>query len=62
MSLLLASIHAVMGVAWLSGYATVVARAGDLLRRGWARRALDSASGLVLVGLGVRLALEKRAS
>jgi threonine/homoserine/homoserine lactone efflux protein len=59
-SLLLASIHAVMGLAWLWFYAGVVARAGDLLRRGWARRALDSASGLVLVALGVRLALERR--
>jgi threonine/homoserine/homoserine lactone efflux protein len=60
MSLLLASIHAAMGLAWLFFYAGVVARAGDLLRRGWARRALDSASGLVLVALGVRLALERR--
>lgn len=60
MSLLLASIHATMGLAWLSLYAGVVARAGDLLRRGWPRRALDSASGLVLVALGVRLAFERR--
>ncbi len=59
-SMLLASIHAAMGVLWLCAYAGVVARAGDLLRRGWARRALDSASGLVLVALGVRLALERR--
>ena len=59
-SLLLASIHAVLSLGWLSGYGSVVARAGDVLRRGRARRALDAASGLVLVGLGVRLALERR--
>lgn len=59
-SLLLASIHAGMGLVFLSAYAGVVARAGNLLRRGWPRRALESVSGLVLVGLGVRLALERR--
>jgi threonine/homoserine/homoserine lactone efflux protein len=60
MSLLLASIHAALSLVWLSGYGSVVARAGDVLRRGRARRALDALSGLVLVGLGVRLALERR--
>jgi len=60
MSLLLASIHAALSLAWLSGYGSVVARAGDVLRRGRARRALDALSGLVLVGLGMRLALERR--
>ena len=60
MSLLLASIHAALSLVWLSGYGSAVARAGDVLRRGRARRALDALSGLVLVGLGVRLALERR--
>jgi threonine/homoserine/homoserine lactone efflux protein len=59
-SLLLASIHAGLSLIWLSAYASVVARAGDVLRRGRARRALDAVSGFVLVGLGVRLALERR--
>jgi threonine/homoserine/homoserine lactone efflux protein len=59
-SLLLASIHAGLSLVWLSGYGSVVARAGDVLRRGRARRALDAISGVVLVGLGVRLALERR--
>lgn len=60
MSLLLASIHAALSLIWLSGYGSVVARAGDFLRRGRARRALDAVSGSVLVALGVRLALERR--
>jgi threonine/homoserine/homoserine lactone efflux protein len=46
-------------LAWLTGYAIAVARAGDFLRRPPIRRALDAATGLVLVGalaLGVVLA------
>ena len=41
---------------WLSLYAGVVARAGDTLRRGPVRRALDALTGSVLVALGVRVA------
>jgi threonine/homoserine/homoserine lactone efflux protein len=44
----------------LSLYATVVPRAGDVLRRPPVRRALDRATGVVLIGLGVRLALTRR--
>jgi len=43
---------------WLD--ATVVPRAGDVLRRPPVRRALDRATGVVLIGLGVRLALTRR--
>jgi threonine/homoserine/homoserine lactone efflux protein len=35
-------------------------RAGDVLRRPRVRRALDRATGAVLIGLGVRLALTRR--
>jgi threonine/homoserine/homoserine lactone efflux protein len=59
-SLMLASIHAGLSLVWLSAYGSFVARAGDRLRRGPARRALEAVSGFVLVGLGVRLALERR--
>ena len=45
---------------WLCGYAIVVARAGDLLRRPRVRRALDGATGICLVGFGLRLAAERR--
>jgi threonine/homoserine/homoserine lactone efflux protein len=45
---------------WLTGYAVAVARAGDFLRRGRMRRALDGLTGTVLVALGLRLAVERR--
>jgi threonine/homoserine/homoserine lactone efflux protein len=44
---------------WLSGYAWAVARAGDVLRRPRIRRALDCATGVVLVAFGLRLAAER---
>jgi len=45
--------------AWLCGYALAVARAGEALRGGRARRALDAITGCVLVALGLRLAAER---
>jgi threonine/homoserine/homoserine lactone efflux protein len=59
-SLLMTAIAAAASLAWLSVYATVVPRAGDVLRRPRVRRALDRATGVVLIGLGVRLALTRR--
>ena len=47
-------------LAWLSAYAAVVARAGDVLRRPRVRRALDAITGTALVALGVRLATVPR--
>jgi threonine/homoserine/homoserine lactone efflux protein len=41
---------------WLTGYAFVVARAGDVLRRDRVRRVLDAVMGAVLVAFGLRLA------
>jgi len=46
-------------LVWLSAYATVVARAGDVLRRSRVRRAIDGITGAVLIALGVRLATER---
>jgi threonine/homoserine/homoserine lactone efflux protein len=46
-------------LAWLCGYAFAVARAGDFLRRSRVRRALDAATGTVLVAFGLRLATER---
>jgi threonine/homoserine/homoserine lactone efflux protein len=45
---------------WLSAYALVVARLGDLLRRPRIRRAMEAVTGAVLVALGLRLAAEQR--
>jgi threonine/homoserine/homoserine lactone efflux protein len=47
-------------LVWLSAYAAVVARAGDVLRRPRVRRTLDAVTGGVLVGLGVGLAAAQR--
>jgi threonine/homoserine/homoserine lactone efflux protein len=58
--LTLGLIFCALTLTWLAGYSVLVARAGDLLRRGPLRRALDGVTGVVLIGLGVRLALERR--
>jgi len=44
-----------MTLVWLTLYAIVVARAGDVMRRPRVRRAVDAAAGTVLVGFGVKL-------
>jgi threonine/homoserine/homoserine lactone efflux protein len=58
--LVLGLLFAALGLAWLTLYSVLVARAGDLLRRSGIRRALDGLTGAVLVSLGARLALERR--
>ena len=58
-SLLLAAIHAGMGLVWLSTYAWALHRARAVLERPRVRRALDRATGAVLVALGLRLAAER---
>jgi threonine/homoserine/homoserine lactone efflux protein len=52
----LGAIFIAMTVAWLALYAAVVDRAGDVLRRGRVRRALDALTGSVLLVFGLRLA------
>ncbi|HSU66522.1 MAG TPA: LysE family translocator, partial [Tepidisphaeraceae bacterium] len=59
-SVLLGTIHNVMGVVWLTGYAYLVTRAGDVLRRPQIKRAIDRLTGAVLIALGLRLAVEER--
>jgi threonine/homoserine/homoserine lactone efflux protein len=53
-------VFAVMTLVWLSTYASVVAKAGDLLRRRTVRRAIEGLTGSVLIGLGIRLTTEQR--
>jgi threonine/homoserine/homoserine lactone efflux protein len=49
-----------MTLAWLAAYAVVVSRVGDVLRRVGVRRAIEAVTGLALLALGARLALERR--
>ena len=57
--LALGVVFAGMTVAWLSGYAFAVAKAGDVLRRPRIRRAIDAVVGVALVAFGGRLAAER---
>jgi threonine/homoserine/homoserine lactone efflux protein len=58
--LALGLLFAAMTLAWLTAYAAVVSKAGDLLRRSALRRILDAVTGAVLIALGLRLAAERR--
>lgn len=57
--LALGVLFAAMTLAWLSGYALVVARAGDVLRRAGVRRTVEAATGVALIALGGRLATDR---
>jgi len=57
---LLGTLFCLMGLSWLTLYVLAIARVGDFLRRPRARQVLDGLTGVVLVGFGVRLALEHR--
>ena len=46
--------------AWLTAYASAVAKAADFLRRPRIRRTVEAATGAVLVALGLRLATTHR--
>jgi threonine/homoserine/homoserine lactone efflux protein len=58
--LALGLLFCLLTLTWLSAYALAVARAGDVLRRGRVRRAIDAVTGTALVALGVRLATSSR--
>ena len=58
--LLLGLIFCAITISWLSLYAVVVARVGDFLRRERVRRGLEALTGLALVGLGLKLATDRR--
>jgi threonine/homoserine/homoserine lactone efflux protein len=51
---------ALMTLAWLILYTILVSRIGDLLRRAAVRRWIEGATGSVLIGLGVMVAVEQR--
>jgi threonine/homoserine/homoserine lactone efflux protein len=58
--LVLGLLFCTMTFIWLTAYAFAVAKAGDVLRRPAIRRAFDAVLGAVLVGLGLRLATDRR--
>jgi RhtB (resistance to homoserine/threonine) family protein len=58
--LLLGGMFVLMTLAWLSAYALVAVRASTVLRRPRVKATLDRLTGVVLIGLGVRLATEHR--
>jgi len=53
-------LFSLMTLTWLTGYAFVVERASDFLKRPRIRRVLDGLTGAALVALGLRLATERR--
>jgi len=58
--LILGGLFVAMTLAWLCAYALVAARVSAVLTRPRVKAALDALTGAVLVGFGVRLALERR--
>jgi threonine/homoserine/homoserine lactone efflux protein len=59
-SLTLATIHALMGIGWLSGVAFLTDTLRTVVTHPRVRRGIEGFTGLVLLGFGVRLALERR--
>lgn len=58
--LALGGVFVLMTMLWLSAYCLVAARAAETLRRPRVKAALDRVTGIVLIGLGLRLAIERR--
>jgi threonine/homoserine/homoserine lactone efflux protein len=58
--LVLGGLFVLMTVVWLSGYALVAVKASAVLRRQRVKATIDRVSGVILIGFGVRLALERR--
>jgi threonine/homoserine/homoserine lactone efflux protein len=58
-SLLLGAIHIGLGAVWLSLLVLVSHRAAGLLKRPTVRRRLEQLSGVVFLGFGLKLALER---
>jgi threonine/homoserine/homoserine lactone efflux protein len=59
-SVLLASIHIAMGLVWLSLCTLLLGRVKRVLSRSTLKRRMEAVTGAVLLGLGARLAFEKR--
>jgi RhtB (resistance to homoserine/threonine) family protein len=59
-SLLLAGIHFMLGVVWLSLVTMFLGKVRASLTRPRVRRAIEATAGAVLIAFGVRLAMERR--
>jgi threonine/homoserine/homoserine lactone efflux protein len=57
---ILAGIHIVIGFVWLTIYASLVHRLKEAITRPRVKAAMESVSGVVLVALGIRVALERQ--
>lgn len=58
--LLLGTAFAVLTMVWLAAYSLLVGTSTALVNHPSVRKALDRATGVVLIAFGVRLALERR--
>jgi threonine/homoserine/homoserine lactone efflux protein len=58
LSMAMAGVHIALGIVWLSAYAWLLDRAVEAFRGSRVRRALDSLTGAVLIGLGIRVAAD----
>jgi RhtB (resistance to homoserine/threonine) family protein len=58
--LVLGAVFCALGLVWLVAYGIAVGHGAGMLRRPAVRRALDRVTGVVLIALGIRLALEQR--
>ena len=59
-SLLLASLHVVMGLVWLSIYSSALHKLNTAMTRSGVRRAIEAVTGGLLMALGARLAFARR--
>jgi threonine/homoserine/homoserine lactone efflux protein len=53
-------VFSLMTFLWLTAYAFIIAKAGEVLRRPAIRRWIEGITGTLLVALGVRIAAEQR--
>jgi threonine/homoserine/homoserine lactone efflux protein len=58
--LALGAVFVLMTVLWLSAYCVIAARAAETLQRPRVKAAMDRVTGIVLIALGLRLAIEHR--
>jgi threonine/homoserine/homoserine lactone efflux protein len=58
--LVLGALFAAITLAWLVAFAVMASKAGGLLTRPRVKAGLDRLTGIVLIGLGLRLATERR--